>query len=247
MASPRRVASTAGAVADRWLVTPPAGEDGRRRRIQLFASSPADPRARRPVDWLRAVLYLVALVLVAVLAVFSPYVTLPFRTFGRVLIAAEVIGTLFLGATLGLDAVASVTIGLLAGAVVHLVRGSPGGLPTVGRVRAALPVRPSPSALRSHQLGRLALRRAPPRPRRHRRHRGRPLTRPHSSRRSLRDRVRHRALLPLHHLLPAADLGLRQLPLADLATFHLNRADRFSRPTGCCAGPTTIRGFSREQ
>jgi uncharacterized membrane protein YbhN (UPF0104 family) len=74
----------------------------------------------------------------AVLAVFGPYVTLPFRRFGRVLIAAEVTGGLFLGATLGLDAVASVTIGLLAGAAVHLVRGSPGGLPTVGRVRAAL-------------------------------------------------------------------------------------------------------------
>jgi uncharacterized membrane protein YbhN (UPF0104 family) len=219
-------------------------EAGSPARIQLFASSPSDPRARRPIDWLRAVLYLISLVLVAllavlgrdleervrvvlisfpgfldvfwlvafwpavgwslallviaavrrrpsllaegvaaallalamaasagaivganagdvlrrlvdtngppvfppatlamttaVLAVFAPYVTLPFRRFGRALIAAEAIGALFLGATLALDAVASVTIGLLAGALVHLVWGSPGGLPTVGRVTSAL-------------------------------------------------------------------------------------------------------------
>jgi uncharacterized membrane protein YbhN (UPF0104 family) len=224
--------------------SPTPVEAGTPARIQLFASSPSDPRARRPIDWLRAVLYLLLLVVVAllavlgrdleervrvvlisfpgfldafwlvafwpavgwslalliiaavrrrpslvaegvvaallalamatsagaivagnasdvlrrlvdtngppvfppgtvamtsaVLAVFAPYVTLPFRRFGRALIAAQVIGGLFLGATLALDAVASVTIGLLAGAVVHLLRGSPGGLPTVGRVRSAL-------------------------------------------------------------------------------------------------------------
>jgi uncharacterized membrane protein YbhN (UPF0104 family) len=74
----------------------------------------------------------------AVLATMAPYLTLPFRRFGRGLILAQVLGALFLGAAQALGTVASLTIGLLAGAAVHLVRGSPGGLPTVSRVRAAL-------------------------------------------------------------------------------------------------------------
>lgn len=74
----------------------------------------------------------------AALATFAPFLTLPFRRFGRVLILAQLVGSLFLGASLASGAVASVAIGLLAGTALHLVFGSPGGLPTVGRVRAAL-------------------------------------------------------------------------------------------------------------
>jgi uncharacterized protein (TIRG00374 family) len=74
----------------------------------------------------------------AVLAVMAPYLTLPARRFGRALIAAQMLGSLFLGVALALGAVASLAIGLLAGTVLHLLRGSPGGFPTVTRVKAAL-------------------------------------------------------------------------------------------------------------
>ena len=74
----------------------------------------------------------------AVIAVMAPYLTLPLRRFGRVLVAAQMVGSLFLGAAQALGVIASLAIGLFAGAVVHLVRGSPGGFPSVTRVRAAL-------------------------------------------------------------------------------------------------------------
>ncbi len=74
----------------------------------------------------------------AVIAVMAPYVTLPFRRFGRALVAAQMVGSLFLGAAEALDAVTSLAIGLLAGTAIHLLRGSPGGFPTVTRVMAAL-------------------------------------------------------------------------------------------------------------
>jgi len=74
----------------------------------------------------------------ALLVVMAPYLTLPFRRFGRALIAAQMIGAVFLGMSLGLGVFASLAIGLLSGAVVHVVRGSPGGFPTVTRVRSAL-------------------------------------------------------------------------------------------------------------
>jgi uncharacterized membrane protein YbhN (UPF0104 family) len=74
----------------------------------------------------------------AVLAVTAPYLTLPFRRFGRVLIGLQLVGSLFLGATLASGAVASVAIGLLAGSLLHVVFGSPGGFPTLTRVRGAL-------------------------------------------------------------------------------------------------------------
>jgi uncharacterized membrane protein YbhN (UPF0104 family) len=74
----------------------------------------------------------------AVIAVMAPYLTLPFRRFGRALIAAQALGALFLGIGQACGTVASLVIGLLAGAAIHLIRGSPGGFPTVTRVRAAL-------------------------------------------------------------------------------------------------------------
>jgi hypothetical protein len=74
----------------------------------------------------------------AVIAVMAPYLTLPFRRVGRALIATQMIGSLFLGVAHALGGVAAVAIGLLAGTVMHLLRGSPGGLPTATRVKAAL-------------------------------------------------------------------------------------------------------------
>jgi uncharacterized protein (TIRG00374 family) len=74
----------------------------------------------------------------AVLAVMAPYLTLPFRRVGRALIVAQMLGALFLGVSQALGTLASLAIGLLAGTVMHLLRGSPGGFPTVSRVRAAL-------------------------------------------------------------------------------------------------------------
>ena len=74
----------------------------------------------------------------AVIAVMAPYLTLPFRRFGRVLIGAQMLGSLFLRVALALGAATSLAIGLLAGATIHLLRGSPGGFPTVTRVKAAL-------------------------------------------------------------------------------------------------------------
>jgi hypothetical protein len=74
----------------------------------------------------------------AVIAVMAPYLTLPFRRLGRVLIVAQMLGSLFLGVSHALGAVTSLAIGLLAGTMLHLLRGSPGGFPTVTRVKAAL-------------------------------------------------------------------------------------------------------------
>src|SRR5262245_54029559 len=52
----------------------------------------------------------------AVLATAAPYLTLPLRRLGRCLIAAQLVGSMFLGATLASGAVAAVAIGLIAGA-----------------------------------------------------------------------------------------------------------------------------------
>jgi uncharacterized membrane protein YbhN (UPF0104 family) len=74
----------------------------------------------------------------AALAVASPHVTRPFRHLGRWLIVGQVVGALFLGATLLSGAVVAVGVGLLAAALVHLLVGSPGGWPTASRIEVAL-------------------------------------------------------------------------------------------------------------
>jgi uncharacterized membrane protein YbhN (UPF0104 family) len=74
----------------------------------------------------------------AVIATMAPRLTLPFRRFGRALLAAQVVGVLFLGAALASGAVAAVAVGLIAGTSMNLAFGSPGGLPSVTRVRSAL-------------------------------------------------------------------------------------------------------------
>jgi uncharacterized membrane protein YbhN (UPF0104 family) len=67
-----------------------------------------------------------------------PYLTLPFRRFGRSLVVAQIAGALFLGVTVASGAIASLAVGSLAGSAFHLMVGSPGGIPTVGRVGEAL-------------------------------------------------------------------------------------------------------------
>jgi uncharacterized membrane protein YbhN (UPF0104 family) len=74
----------------------------------------------------------------AVIATMAPRLTLPFRRFGRGLLAAQLLGSLFLGAALASGAIAAIAIGLIAGTSLHLAFGSPGGLPSVARVRSAL-------------------------------------------------------------------------------------------------------------
>jgi uncharacterized membrane protein YbhN (UPF0104 family) len=74
----------------------------------------------------------------AVFAVMAPYLTLPFRRLGRTLIAAQMIGSLFLGMAEATGVIASLLIGVLAGALIHLLHGSPAGVPTPSRVRTAL-------------------------------------------------------------------------------------------------------------
>jgi uncharacterized membrane protein YbhN (UPF0104 family) len=74
----------------------------------------------------------------AVIATMAPFLTLPARRFGRVLIVLQMLGSPFLAVAHAFGAVASLAIGLAAGSTVHLVRGSPGGMPTVNRIRAAL-------------------------------------------------------------------------------------------------------------
>jgi len=74
----------------------------------------------------------------AVISTMAPYITLPFRRFGRVLLLGQLAAAVFLGLTLGSGAVTALAVGSLAGSVCHLVVGSPGGFPTIGRVSAAL-------------------------------------------------------------------------------------------------------------
>jgi uncharacterized membrane protein YbhN (UPF0104 family) len=74
----------------------------------------------------------------AVLATLAPRLTLPFRRVGRGLVGAQFVAAVFLSASLATGAIVSVLLGLLAGTTLHLVFGSPGGFPTVSRVRLAL-------------------------------------------------------------------------------------------------------------
>lgn len=74
----------------------------------------------------------------AVTATVAPYITLPLRRVGRLLLFGQLVAAVFLGITLGSGAVTALAIGSLAGSICHLVAGSPGGFPTPGRVGAAL-------------------------------------------------------------------------------------------------------------
>lgn len=74
----------------------------------------------------------------AVIATVSPYLTVPFRRFGRAAIVVQLIGSLCLGASMAFGALAAVALGVMSAAAVHLVWGSPAGVPTATRVTRAL-------------------------------------------------------------------------------------------------------------
>jgi undecaprenyl-diphosphatase len=77
-------------------------------------------------------------VIVAVIAVASPYLTRPTRRIGQLLILLLALATLYLGIGLPDAAFAAVVLGWGIAAFVHLVFGSPGGRPTAAQVNAAL-------------------------------------------------------------------------------------------------------------
>ncbi len=77
-------------------------------------------------------------VIVAVIAVASPYLTRPMRRLGQLLILLLAVASLYLGIALPDAAFAAVALGWGLAAAVHLVFGSPGGRPTTAQVGAAL-------------------------------------------------------------------------------------------------------------
>ena len=77
-------------------------------------------------------------IVVAVIAVASPYLTRPVRRLGQLLLLLIAFAALYLGTALPDAALAAVALGWSMAALVHLVFGSPGGRPTAAQVAAAL-------------------------------------------------------------------------------------------------------------
>jgi uncharacterized membrane protein YbhN (UPF0104 family)/tRNA A-37 threonylcarbamoyl transferase component Bud32 len=77
-------------------------------------------------------------IIVAVIAVASPYLTRPVRRLGQFLILLLAIASLYLGTGLPDAAFAAVVLGWGLAAIVHLIFGSPGGRPTTAQVADAL-------------------------------------------------------------------------------------------------------------
>jgi uncharacterized membrane protein YbhN (UPF0104 family) len=75
--------------------------------------------------------------LVAVIAVASPYLTRPIRRVGHALVVLMFFSALYVGATVD-EVLAGLVLGWTVAAGVHLVFGSPGGRPTAAQVRVAL-------------------------------------------------------------------------------------------------------------
>jgi uncharacterized protein (TIRG00374 family) len=74
----------------------------------------------------------------AVVVTASPHVARPLRWVGRILVGAGAVSTVLLGMISPVGALTCVVIGITAGALAHLVVGSPGGRPTPDQARAAL-------------------------------------------------------------------------------------------------------------
>ena len=77
-------------------------------------------------------------VIVAVIAVASPYLTRPTRRIGQLLILLLAVAALYLGTGLPDAAFAAVVLGWGLAAIVHLIFGSPGGRPTTAQVSEAV-------------------------------------------------------------------------------------------------------------
>lgn len=91
-------------------------------------------RADGPVDYPAAGLALA----VGIASVASSHLSRPYRYLGRWLIIGGGISAVAVGITSPGGAFGAIALGLAAAAAVHLVVGSPGGLPTLRQVRAAL-------------------------------------------------------------------------------------------------------------
>jgi uncharacterized membrane protein YbhN (UPF0104 family) len=74
----------------------------------------------------------------ALIVTTAPHLGRPIRRFGRWVIVLGSIGGIALGIALPLGVIGGLAIGFGSAALVHLVCGSPGGLPSVDQVRAAL-------------------------------------------------------------------------------------------------------------
>ena len=74
----------------------------------------------------------------ALIVTTSPHLSRPVRRVGRWVIGLGAFAAIALGLALPLGAVAGFAIGIGSAALVHLVFGSPGGLPSLDQVRAAL-------------------------------------------------------------------------------------------------------------
>ncbi|HET9248834.1 MAG TPA: hypothetical protein VFP13_02680, partial [Actinomycetota bacterium] len=74
----------------------------------------------------------------ALIATTAPHLGRPLRRLGRWVILLGSVGVVALGIALPLGVVSALAIGFGSAALVHLAFGSPGGLPSMGQVRAAL-------------------------------------------------------------------------------------------------------------
>jgi uncharacterized membrane protein YbhN (UPF0104 family) len=77
-------------------------------------------------------------VISAILATSAPHLALPVRRVGRWLVVVGAVGGMAIGVALPAGVVAGLAIGWIAAAFVHLVFGSPGGVPTMTQVEGAL-------------------------------------------------------------------------------------------------------------
>ena len=74
----------------------------------------------------------------ALIATTSPHLSRPIRRLGRWIVILGSLGVVALAIALPLGVVSGLAIGLGSAALVHLAFGSPGGLPSLDQVRAAL-------------------------------------------------------------------------------------------------------------
>ena len=77
-------------------------------------------------------------VLTAVVVTASPYLTRPLRQVGRTIIALGALASIAMGLAYPIGILAGLLMGMIAAAIVHLLRGSPGGLLTTDEVAVAL-------------------------------------------------------------------------------------------------------------
>lgn len=76
--------------------------------------------------------------LVSVTSVASVYLSRPYRLFGRLLVAGAAIAWVVLGSTTPGGTVGAIALGLACASAMHLILGSPAGVPTLGAVQKVL-------------------------------------------------------------------------------------------------------------